>query len=202
MSDFPQLATIQKQGSTASKAALLKKINISNKDEIKKRSDEKLRFSFKLFDRTHDAFNLGGTQSDWYLTFLDTLQDLSTLTWKEVRSTRQTRYDPHPYTWESCNFKFNFDEESLKQFDAFQLRLDKSNGRIHGFLVGNIYYIYWLDPHHNMYDSPGYGSVEYFQPVPTAFDKLHSEKLAFEAENNRLQKEINAFEELLENCQE
>lgn len=138
----------------------------------------------------------------WYLTLLDVLQDLSTRTWTEGRNTRQKKYDPHPYDWDRCNFQFDFDKESLKQFDAFQMRLDKSNGRIHGFLVGNIYYIYWLDPHHNMYDSDGYGGIQLYPSPLTVYDKLLEEKNSFETENNRLQEEIKAYEELLEKCQE
>jgi len=202
MSDISKLATVKKQNSESSKTTLLKKIDISNKEDIKKRSKEKLRFSFKLFDRSHEAFNLGGVNSDWYLILLDTLQDLSTLTWTEVRNTRQAKYDPHPYTWKSCNYTFNFDPKSLEQFEAFQLRLDKSHGRIHGFLVGNIYYIYWLDPHHNMYDSVGYGGEKHFPTPPTTYEKLLEEKRTVEAENNRFKEEIKAYEELLEKCQE
>lgn len=198
MADLSQLNTVPKQNNTSSQTNLLKKISISGKDDIKKRSNEKLRFSFKLFDRTHKAFNLGGIDASWYLTLLDTLQDLSTLTWKQVREERQKKYDPHPYTWEKCNYKFKFDEESLKQFEAFQLRLDKSNGRIHGFLVGNIYYVYWLDPHHNMFDSPGYGSVEFYQPVPTLYEKALAEKNHLAQENEKLNDEIKIYEELFE----
>ena len=36
--------------------------------------------------------------------------------------------------------------------DAWQFSLSSNeHGRVHGYFVGNIYFIVWLDPEHNLY---------------------------------------------------
>ena len=48
------------------------------------------------------------------------------------------------------------ESEALKSAEgilkrAFELRVGKNYGRVHGFLWNNIFYVIWLDPAHNLY---------------------------------------------------
>ena len=38
--------------------------------------------------------------------------------------------------------------------------IDKSSGRVIGVIINNVFYVVWLDPHHNLIDSEGYGTVK------------------------------------------
>jgi len=147
----------------------LKTFSLKNEEEIKKRGNEPLVFSFVLLDRKHEAFNLGDLEKvceHWFVELLDCLKELSGLTWIEIQQNYNKTYDPHKHEWDKVNFRFEFDEQTLEQYEGIQIRISKSKGRIHGFRVGNVFYIYWLDPHHNMYDDEKYGGV-YWAKYPT-----------------------------------
>jgi hypothetical protein len=46
----------------------------------------------------------------------------------------------------------NIDEEQLKFAEAWQFEVaPKSNGRAHGFLIGDTFYLVWLDPCHRLF---------------------------------------------------
>ena len=46
-----------------------------------------------------------------------------------------------------------------------KVMIDKSSGRVIGVIVNNVFYVVWLDPHHNLTDSEGYGTVKKY-PAP------------------------------------
>lgn len=158
--------------------------------DIKKRSQEKVVFSFEFFDRTHEAFNLGKTCVQWYIELLDVVKDISGLTWQQVNIERRKKYDPHSHDWNKTNYKYTLDEQMLQQHEGVQFRLSKSKGRVHGFMVGNIFYVYWLDPYHNMNDSPGYGGVQKYKPYETCFEQLNRTIKELSKENTEL-KQLN-----------
>jgi hypothetical protein len=154
---------------------------IVNFELIRHRVDEKLTFSFHFFDRTHDAFNLGGVDESWLISFLDVIKEWSTYKWSELCKNRT--YDPHDYKSRSPTQqrpKYDFPFENPEQYEFFQIRLSQSSGRVHGFLVGNVYYFVWLDPHHNMYESTGYEADKRYSGPATAWDKLSEEKKYWE----------------------
>ena len=124
-------------------------------------------------------------------SILEELKNLSQLTKKQIFNEYKKKYKPHPYydSLKSLNYK---DEYLINpQYEATQLTLTKSTGRIHGFFIGNIYYIRFLDRWHNMYDSEGYGGVKYFPKARTDFERL-------EEENNMQKQQIITLENKLE----
>lgn len=50
--------------------------------------------------------------------------------------------------------------------------LDKSHGRVIGILIDAVFYIVWLDPHHNPTDSKGYGGANKFKRPCSDYEKL------------------------------
>ncbi len=36
--------------------------------------------------------------------------------------------------------------------ECWQLGINNQGFRIHGYFIGNIFYVVWLDPNHNMYE--------------------------------------------------
>lgn len=181
-----------------SKGSNVKKIRSFqvDKTKMKERTNENLVFSFEIFDRTHEAFNLGNVEYNWFISLMDVLNDMSTMPWKKVLVDRRSIYDPNTHNWSKTNYKFNFDEETLKQNDGWQFRLNKSKGRVHGFLIGNVFYIYWLDPHHNMNDSEGYSGVEKYNPALSEYEILEQCNIQQEQTISELEKKLKEAEEL------
>ena len=128
--------------------------------------DKTLLFSFASFDRTHKLFNLGGNSEDdtvggqWFLKLLDCLKSVSVKSITELMN--RSIHDLHPIDWRKTNTK---PPVGYEQLEYWQFRIDKSSGRVIGVIVGNVFYVVWLDPYHNLTDSEGYGGVRKY-PSP------------------------------------
>jgi len=113
-----------------------------------------LRFSFKYLDTTHPAFGVRRCGIGYYVRLLERLRDLSTLTVAEFRMRRSKAMRVHP-------IDFADDPVSVRSFGlrgvpaderAWQFSLTANeHGRVHGFLMGDTFFIRWLDPDHNLY---------------------------------------------------
>ena len=125
-----------------------------------------LVFSFVSFDRTHKLFNLGGNNEDdtvggrWFLKLLDCLKSVSGKSVAELMN--RSTHDLHPIDWRKTNTK---PPVGYEQLEYWQFRIDKSSGRVIGVIVGNVFYVVWLDPYHNLTDREGYGGVRKY-PSP------------------------------------
>ena len=123
-------------------------------------NDKTLLFSFSSFDRMHKLFNLGGNSEDktvggqWFLKLLDCLKSVSSKSITELTS--RSTHDLHPIDWSRTNTK---PPAGYEQLEYWQFRIDKSSGRVIGVLINNVFYVVWLDPHHNLTDSEGYGTA-------------------------------------------
>ncbi|QLY79171.1 hypothetical protein [Clostridium intestinale] len=153
-------------------------------EEIKNlqgRNNEKIIFSFNFLDIDHKLFNLGsmekrkvGICSEWFVTLFDGLKEISNLTPNDLKSSKQ-HYGYHRHDWDELPAKFNFDKEFLEQIDGVQFRISSSKGRVHGFMVGNTFYVVWLDPYHNLYPDERYGGTKYYEKPETCFEKISNE---------------------------
>ena len=129
-------------------------------------SDKRLLFSFSAFDRHHSLFNLGGNNEDntvgglWFLKLLETFKSVCNKTIFELTS--RSTHDLHRINWRNTNTS---PPKNYEQLEYWQFRLDKSNGRVIGTIIDNVFYILWLDPHHNLSDSEGYGGIKQY-PEP------------------------------------
>ena len=82
--------------------------------------------------------------------------------------------------WKKANTK---PPENAEQLEYWQFRISKSKGRVIGAIIDNVYYIVWLDAHHNLTNSEGYGREQFYRKPKSAYEEL-------EAENERLKEEI------------
>lgn len=165
-------------------------IGEDTKQLLMKMNNQKLTFSFRFFDRSHEFFNLGGTCIEWCFTLFDILSEVSKQTKNELLTINRNFYDTHLLDWGKTSTKFNFDDNILEQYDAYQFRLGKSKGRVHGFIIGNCFYIVWLDPSHNLYPDDKYGGIKTYQFNPSCHEKLLEKILDLENKNNDLKKDI------------
>lgn len=135
------------------------------------KTDKKIKLSFEFLDTNNELFRLGEVENEWYSDLINEFQMLTNITKKQVFGEYKKKYQPHPYTDRE---KLNYKDEYLTnpQYDATQLRLTKSTGRLHGFFVDNIYYIRFLDRWHNMYDSEGYQGAKICGFPMTIAEKL------------------------------
>ena len=122
-------------------------------------------FSFSCFDRDHKYFNLGGKEEDgtvggkWFIKLLDCLKSVSS---KTIQELKKSSHKLHPIDWRSTNVKR---PDSSEQIEYWQFRINKTRGRVIGVLLDSVFYVVWLDRHHNLTDSEGYGGVKEF-PKP------------------------------------
>ena len=164
-------------------------------------TSEKLVFSFACFDRTHKLFNLGGAnkesgmlEANWFIDFLDCLKSVSVKRINDLKG-KGSVYDLHPVDWKHANAGR---PEHAEQCEFWQFRINKSKGRIIGILLSGVFYIVWLDPHHNLTDSDGYGKATYYRPAKSQYEILEEELEMCRSEQERLRLDLAAAEKLLE----
>lgn len=171
-------------------------------EEIESRKKQEVIFSWRFFDRTHKFFNMGNIDSSWFISLLDCLQDVSRLTVDEFRQQSERRgLRVHPHNWEKASAKFDMPKDWFEQYreNCLQFSISKANGRVHGILIDNIFYIVWLDPLHNLYPPKERNRkvLEYDYPV-TDYELLELEQDSLEQEIKKLKEDLSVCEQLLD----
>jgi len=118
------------------------------------REPERLRFSFRYLDTTHPAFDISRCGREYLRVLLARLRELSLLSPEEFRARRSGTLRIHP-------IRFGEDRLTVHSFGVLGIEADKTawqfslsaneHGRVHGFLLGDTFFIRWLDPEHNLY---------------------------------------------------
>lgn len=123
-------------------------------------------YSFYYLDREHPLFNLGEIKDGWFLDLLDCLKEASKKTIPELKA---GKFKLHPIDWTRTNVDI---PNNYIQQEFWQFRLSKGNGRVIGFKIESVFYVVWLDPHHNLIDSEGYGSYKEYNKPKTEYEEL------------------------------
>lgn len=113
-------------------------------------------FLFSCFDRTHKFFNVREVTVSWFVDLLNCFKNVSGNTISELKN---SIHDFHPVNWSKTNVK-----HPSEQGEYWQFRMNKSKDRVIVLLIENIFYVVWLDPHHNLTNSEGYSGVKKFPP--------------------------------------
>ncbi|WP_404988154.1 hypothetical protein [Clostridium culturomicium] len=177
-----------------------------SKDEIENariRAKERLQFSFRFLNIDNEAFNLGSMEKrrasicgEWFIELLKSFKSVSDINRDSLISQRQ-HYDAHGHDWKNLDYKFEFSEDFLEQVECMQYRISSSNGRVHGFIIGNTFYIVWLDPHHNLYPDDRYGGRKFYMRPLSCHDRLQEKMVELLKENNKLKKENEEIMDML-----
>ena len=120
--------------------------------------DTNLRFSFKLLDlQTNEKFGLHHTEKNGYWgKLLLRLKDVNGMRSKEFRENWSRQLRNHRINFSETSEPRGFAQlnEQLQGEEAWQFELTQSeHGRVHGLLMGDTFYIVWLDPCHKLYPS-------------------------------------------------
>lgn len=161
-------------------------------------------FSFARFDREHELFNLGDDLTkprplpeEWFVSLLESLKEASSRTIPELKN---PPFQLHPVKWDNANASKPADDSQL---EYWQFRLTKSTGRVIGFIIPSdeslrVFYIVWLDAHHNLTDSEGYGTTTYYARPFSAYERLERICEYQRQQIEKLKSDLNAMEELLD----
>lgn len=179
-------------------ADLLLSVQKEEKDENKK----KIVISFLFLDVENALFNLGNANEKWFFSLIKEIRGLTKLKKSEVYGKYRNRYDPHNYI-DKKEEKLNIRHPLLidEQKETCQLKLHESFGRIHGFFIENVYYVVYLDPEHNMYDTDGRGKARITSEIKTDYEILIENYEKLERENNLLKIQNEGIQNyILDNC--
>ena len=113
-----------------------------------------LSFSFQFFiNRPPFELNLSGV--GYTLTLLERLRDLGGMTAQQLMSARHSALRCHPIIWSDTtqpNGFHHINEAIREQLTPYQFSLSgNAHGRVHGFFIGDVFYVVWLDPEHQLY---------------------------------------------------
>ena len=178
-----------------------KLLQYSQDKKIQGINENQVVFSWKFFDRKHEYFNCGSVEAEWYLSVFDVLQQISEMTYIEFRQQKSRRFRVHPHDWKDTTAKFDLNGTLLEQLEedraCIQFSISQAKGRVHGFMIDNIFYIVWLDRYHNLYPDENHGGLKTYEYPVTPYEKLEIELESKNEEINKLKEEIKAFEDLL-----
>lgn len=121
---------------------------------------EGITFSFEALEKT-EYFNLDSTCENWSSDLFEMLKDISSIRKESLIAGEYGIYRIHNH--EKAKPPSNL-PEGVELKDFYQIRISKSKGGIHGVFNENVFYIIWLDPHHNMYPDPKYGGLKKIKP--------------------------------------
>jgi len=104
---------------------------------------------------THPVFDFSGQEGPYFRMLLARLRELSTLKLEEFYQSRSTTLRIHRIDFRDrrvavSGFGVPGNFEADRHGWQFALTAN-AHGRVHGFFVGETFYIRWLDPEHNMY---------------------------------------------------
>lgn len=116
-----------------------------------------ISFNFKHLQEDSEKFKFSDKDGGYFCLLLNRLKELGSRTKKEIITNIGLKefFRHH---------EINFAEERVSE-DSFGLNLGKDayddawqfmltsneHGRFHGYYIGNVFYIVWLDPAHNLY---------------------------------------------------
>lgn len=113
-----------------------------------------ISFSFKYYQDNHNKFSCKKKKEvSYWLTLLDRLKALSSLTAQELLADRSSTLRCHPIKWEETSESgFGLPDEEQLVAKPYQLSISSNkHGRVHGFFINETFYIVWLDPDHLLY---------------------------------------------------
>lgn len=167
-------------------------LSIDAKESLLKYNEKRVIFSWQFFDRANELFNCGKAESNWFISLIDTMRSVSQMDMTEFRTNTSTALRVHPHKWDRIKIKYPLPHAWLEQLeqDTLQFSVSQAKGRVHGFVIENVFYIIWLDRHHNLYPDERHGGLKYCPEPSTCYECLEEEKEALQKQYDELYSEF------------
>lgn len=117
-------------------------------------SDSSLTFSFRFLCFEHEDCHFGEEEASYFLKVLERLKHVSTVKVNDFISGTNRTLRNHRINWEDTTQKDGFSHlnEQYHAYPPYQFSVSANEyGRIHGFIIGNVFHVVWLDPNHSVY---------------------------------------------------
>lgn len=115
--------------------------------------EQQVCFNLQHFYQNHKKFSYHDRKPVYFCKLLERLKNLSTMTRKDLMGSRSKsiRFNPIDFNRKDVSEdSFNLMSEDADD-NAFEFSVSANeHGRVHGFFIGNIFYIVWLDPDHKL----------------------------------------------------
>ncbi|QHZ50947.1 hypothetical protein [Paenibacillus larvae] len=159
------------------------------KENLKEYNQKYVLFSWKFFDRWEHLFNLGSAEKEWYINLVDTLKSISCMKVSEFKGQRSLRV--HSHKWDEVSKRYPLGSDLLQQIeqDTLQFAISKASGRVHGFVIDNVFYIVWLDKEHNLYPMQRHGGLTYCDYPKDCYECLEDKYNSLKNKYDELSKE-------------
>lgn len=113
-----------------------------------------LSFSFQYIDSVHAKFGFVKQGTAYFCKVIERLKGISSLTLLEFTTNRNAALKSHCIDWVSTSEPDGFAHlnEQFQSYTPYQFAVSRNEyGRIHGFFIGDVFYVVWLDPDHLLY---------------------------------------------------
>ena len=111
-----------------------------------------LSFSFKYWQHDHPKFKATADHQYW-LALCQRLKDLAGYMAREFRTQKNSTLRNHSIRWTATTENgFGLPNEEQLVDTPYQFSVSATeHGRVHGFLINDVFYVVWLDPDHLLY---------------------------------------------------
>jgi hypothetical protein len=129
----------------------------SNADKAIDKYSARISFSFHFLNHGHDKFNANSKKAPYFIKLIERLKNISGIEKSQLITYSNKALRCHLIKWERTTEKgFGIPNEDVIVEEPMQFNISvNEHGRIHGFFIGNVFYIVWLDPDHKLYSNEG-----------------------------------------------
>ena len=115
-----------------------------------------LTFSFKYLDLANPKFHpkRAPNVGSYVDKLLVRLRDINKMAWVEFAASRSGALRTHRIDWVGTSEPEGFRHlnEQLRGEEAWQFQVSANkHGRVHGFVLRNVFHVVWFDPNHQLY---------------------------------------------------
>lgn len=120
-------------------------------------SNSFISFSFQHLDNISDKFTINECELNYFKSVLERLKSISTFKIGEFTTNNSKAIRSHSIKWEETTESEGFIclNQTIRDYAnqvSFQFEITANeHGRIHGFILENIFYVIWFDPFHKLY---------------------------------------------------
>lgn len=116
--------------------------------------DEPVSFNFRRLRTEGEKFKYEDRDTSYFNKLIERLKNLCCMTRLDITIRNKGGLRCHKIDFSDTNVSEdgfgNVGEDVVE--DAWQIQISSNeHGRIHGYFVGNVFYIVWLDPKHELW---------------------------------------------------